>query len=451
MEPARTLLEKRLMNPAKAGLDATGLYHSFRLPDGSVLEGAMSLEWQLHRLESFGLPADLSGKRVLDIGPWDGFYTFEMERRGAEVTAIDYVDLDTFRALHRAFQSKADYRRMEVYELDPARIGTFDIVLCLGVLYHLKHPLLGLERVCSVTRDVCIVDTFVTDGEAWQQGVRAPLPSAEFYERGELGGQLDNWCGPTVSAVEAWLRAAGFASTEIRKVIPGNACVAARRRWRDLPAEEKPAPAALGLNLHESRGRTFCSAREQYIVFWCAWGGEPTPPVDSVFPEVDGFGVVPLACIASDGALVISFRLPPGLAPGGHSARMKIGDRAWTEACSFYVDLPDIAGPITVGNVQDGVTWQNGAVDWNNGGWITLWVEGLSPEADPGNTSVVVDGIPHEPSMVSPSNGQINVKLRPVVQPGHRDVYVTHRGASSPPVLVRIAGDQPPVRGVGKT
>src|SRR5215471_13274082 len=141
------LVSKRQKNTVREGLSKTGLYHSFRLPDGRILPGSNSLEDQQSRLGAFGLPEDLTGKRVLDIGPWDGYFSFEMERRGAEVVAIDYVDLDTFRALHRVFQSRVTYRRMDLYELDPARDGMFDIVLCLGVLYHLKHPLLGLEKI----------------------------------------------------------------------------------------------------------------------------------------------------------------------------------------------------------------------------------------------------------------------------------------------------------------
>ena len=213
-----TQIDKRRRNPGLDLLMETGLYHSFRMPDGQLLRGAMSIECQEERLASYKLPEDLRGKRVLDIGPWDGYFTFEMERRGADVTAIDYVDLDTFRELHRAMRSRAKYHRLDAYELHPERLGYFDIVLCLGVLYHLKHPLLALERICALTTDVCIVDSFVIDGETWQQGVRPAVPYIEFYERDELGGQLDNWSGPTVSAVEALIRAAGFAQAEVRRV-----------------------------------------------------------------------------------------------------------------------------------------------------------------------------------------------------------------------------------------
>ena len=85
------------MNPVKEGLDRTGLYHSFRLPGGQLLEGAMPIAYQEDRWQWFALPEDLSGLKALDVGPWDGYFTFELERRGAEVTAIDYADLDTFR------------------------------------------------------------------------------------------------------------------------------------------------------------------------------------------------------------------------------------------------------------------------------------------------------------------------------------------------------------------
>ena len=221
--------------------------------------------------------------RVLDIGPWDGFYTFEMERRGAEVTAIDYVDLDTFRALHRVFESRAEYRQMDVYEMDPADLGTFDIVLCLGVLYHLKHPLLGLEKICAVTRGLCILDTFVIDG-AVAPADRSPLPYLEFYERGELGGQLDNWCGPTVAAVEALARSAGFARTEVLRVTERAACVAAHRRWKRSPPGAQRPTTLHGLTCHVRPGRSFQSSKEEYIELWCAATSAESPLARSGLP-----------------------------------------------------------------------------------------------------------------------------------------------------------------------
>ncbi len=275
METDDDLLSRRRENPTRSPLAETGLYHSFRLDDGVVLRGALSLEELEERVAAFRLPLDLTGRRVLDVGPWDGYFAFEMERRGADVTAIDYVDLDTFRALHRAMKSRVKYHRMDVYEIDPKLHGTFDIVLCLGVLYHLKHPLLGLEKLCAVTVDECIVDTFVIDGETWRQGVQPTLPFLEFYERDEHGGQLDNWFGPTVGAVESLVRAAGFASAEVLRVTGTTAIVAAHRKWKSLPPDQDDAIRLIGLNCHAHHGRAFQSRKEEYIALWCDW---KTPP-----------------------------------------------------------------------------------------------------------------------------------------------------------------------------
>ena len=66
-----------------------GYYHSIELPDGRVIPGFQSIETQRSRIAQFPIPQDLRGKRVLDIGAWDGWFSFEMERRGASVVAVD--------------------------------------------------------------------------------------------------------------------------------------------------------------------------------------------------------------------------------------------------------------------------------------------------------------------------------------------------------------------------
>jgi tRNA (mo5U34)-methyltransferase len=449
MDPESELREKRRVNPVKQGLEQTGLYHSFRLPDGRLAVGAMSLDWQEKRLAAFDLPPNLEGKRVLDIGPWDGYYTFEMERRGAEVTAIDYVDLDTFRALHRAFASKAVYRRMDVYEIDASGLGPFDIVLCLGVLYHLKHPLLALEKICAVTRDRCVVDTFVVDGEEHQHGLGSPLPFAEFYERAEMGGQTDNWCGPTVAAVEAWIRAAGFARAEVRLVTDTTACVVGHRKWGALPPCDAPPIVLRLVKCHANPGKSFQSCKEEYIELFCEWPAGAVPDLGSVYPEVDSFGVAPLDCCLTPYGLLATFRVPPGLPPGSHTSRLKIGNAGWSNELTFYMDLPPVDVTPEIRSAQDGITWQSGIVNWADGGWLTLWVYGLSAEADPGNTTVLISGVPHVPGVVVPSaNGQVNVQLRPIIGPGVHDVVVVHRGSRSSPVTIQVQGHPPAIRGL---
>ena len=193
----------------------TGWYHSFELADGTVIEGCMSLEWQRTRWSQFPVPASLHGKRLLDIGAWDGWFSFEAERRGAEVTSIDCVEIPNYLYIHRKLGSKAAYRALDLFELPGAgALGRFDIVLCLGVLYHLKHTFLGLEIVCGLTTELAMIQTFVTDGDGWR-GHQDDIPTMEFYETDELMGQFDNWNGPTVGccwpcaarrALRAWNR-----------------------------------------------------------------------------------------------------------------------------------------------------------------------------------------------------------------------------------------------------
>lgn len=323
----------------------------------------------------------------------------------------------------------------------------FDIVLCLGALYHFKHPLVALEKICAVTRELCIIDTFVVDGETRREGVRPPLPYLEFYEREELSGQADNWCGPSVCAVESLARAAGFARADVLRVTDASACVAAHRKWIGLPPEEEPPVEIRALTGHANRGRSFVSSKEQYIVLWCAWSLE-IPALDAVFPEVDGFGVAPLACASVTQGMVVTLRVLPGLRSGRHEIRLKIGTSKWSKPEPFYVDLPPISNEVEMVSVQDGIAWTPGQVDWANGGWVTIWVKGLSAEADGANTTVEISGIPHFPDAVAAPGGQVNVQLRPLIRAGEHDIVVVHRGARTPAKIVSVSGSPPAVRGL---
>lgn len=436
---------QRAVNPVRDGLERTGLYHSMRLPDGRVLEGAMPLSYQEDRWRWFGLPDDLTGCKALDVGPWDGYFTFELERRGAEVTAIDYADLDTFRLLHGLMQSKANYRKIDVYDVTREALGEFDIVLFLGVLYHLKHPLLALERICAITKDICLIDTYVVDPEDFREGKSAAIPYAEFYETDELGGQLDNWCGPTVSQVLAWVRAAGFAQASVLKVTSTTACIRASRHWQNLPPFTDGPLILHGVNSSTHGGRCFRSTQEEYLVFWCAWPSDPAPRLDNIYPEVDGFGNPPIFSRLTPTGLMISTRLPPGLSPGRHQARLRIGPSDWSLPVDFYVDLEPLTGLLTIGSIQDAISLRLGEVDWAHGGWLTVWVRGLSELADIGNVTVHIDGVPHRPNAIVES--QVNVQLRPLFPAGEHLLTVKHRGLSSDEVGVTVLGDAPVIKG----
>src|SRR5579863_294117 len=220
-------------------LSKLGWYHSIELPDGSVIEGHQSIEQLRRRLRQFPIPDDLHGKRVLDIGAWDGWFSFECERRGAQVVAVDCVALNTFLEARDLLNSRVEYLTLDVGELSAAKLGRFDIVLFFGVLYHLRHPLLGLEKVVELCTDLALIESFVIPSE------HRTIPAVmEFYERTELGGQIDNWCVPAPEGLLAMCRCAGFAMAELKDVTNQRASVVCRRRWPD-PESISAAPPHL--------------------------------------------------------------------------------------------------------------------------------------------------------------------------------------------------------------
>jgi tRNA (mo5U34)-methyltransferase len=166
---------------------------------------------------------DLTGKTVLDIGAWDGYFSFEFERRGAKrVLAIDSFTwdhrpegyprgLECFLLAREFYNSKVEHQRLDVHELSPELIGTFDLVFCAGVLYHMRHPLLGLEKIRSVTSGQLILETHQLI-LAFHE--REPL--IRFFPGDEEGFRLNS---PAGFATRAWvadaLTAAGFARHRI--------------------------------------------------------------------------------------------------------------------------------------------------------------------------------------------------------------------------------------------
>ncbi len=168
------------------------------------------------RLAGIGMPEDLSGRTVLDVGAWDGFFSFEAERRGArEVVALDSYAWDgsgwgtkaCFELARTVLGSSVRDVQIGLTDLSPATVGVFDVVLFLNVLYHLRHPLLALERISAVTGDLLILETHVDliDDER---------PAMVFYPGSEFADDPTNWWGPNPALVEAMLRDVGFATVK---------------------------------------------------------------------------------------------------------------------------------------------------------------------------------------------------------------------------------------------
>jgi len=215
-------------------------WHTIDLGNGVITPG---LDQSVAKLKTLGIPEDLSGMTVLDIGAWDGFFSFEAERRGAQrVLAIDsfcwngegWGTKAGFELARKTLSSKVEDMEMEVLDISPERTGTFDLVLFLGVLYHTRHPLLSLERVFSVTRNHLILETACD--MMWSR-----RPAMAFYPQGELDADPTNWWGPNAAAVEAMLKTVGFRRVELvwqpsfSRRLWGAAKYAARNRVPFLP------------------------------------------------------------------------------------------------------------------------------------------------------------------------------------------------------------------------
>jgi tRNA (mo5U34)-methyltransferase len=195
------------------GMAELNWYHTIDLGHGITTPG---FDDTLRRIELLELPKDLSGWSVLDIGAWDGALSFEAERRGAaRVLATDsfcwsgegWGTKDGFEFARKAIGSRVEDQDIDVLELSPERVGTFDMVLFVGVLYHMRHPLLALERVSSVTDKLLVLDTHVSL-------VDQDEPMMRFYPGTELNDDATNWVGPNPAAVEAMLRTVGFTRFE---------------------------------------------------------------------------------------------------------------------------------------------------------------------------------------------------------------------------------------------
>ena len=195
-------------------------FHSIELAPGIVTPG---FEDTPRKAELIEFPADLTGKSVLDIGAYDGYFSFEAERRNASrVLAYDHLDPDLsgFSTAKQILGSKVEHMVGSVYDLTPELVGCFDLVLFLGVIYHLRSPLLALQRVHSVCNETMILESQVTTGGFLLDGklVTSPeikklletIPVAQFFPGAELNNDPTNWWAPTTLTLEQLIRAHGF-------------------------------------------------------------------------------------------------------------------------------------------------------------------------------------------------------------------------------------------------
>jgi tRNA (mo5U34)-methyltransferase len=204
-------------------IDTLTWYHTIDLGHGLVTPGIYDHRPYLHH---YGLPSDLTGKQVLDIGAASGFFAFEFERRGAQVTATelprwfdhdfgptyqaDQTDEAGLRYLHqpldvarRVLGSQVAQRHLNIYELSPETVGMFDLVFCGSLLVHLTDPTRAFWNIASVTSDKAIIATVLMPDHD-------PRPLALLH--GHVSG--DSWWFPNRTCLELLAVCAGFVGVE---------------------------------------------------------------------------------------------------------------------------------------------------------------------------------------------------------------------------------------------
>ena len=202
-------------------------FHAYELLPGIVTPGAhktLPREWLT---SVWGLDEDLSGKTALDIGALDGPYSFEMERRGAQVTSVDIQspNVTGYNIAKEVLGSRAEYIQGNVYDLAELLKGrTFDVITYFGVWYHLKHPVRALEQIHRVLKPDGLL---LLEGELLHHYAEAPgytpeqlkeqarelaespLPVCLFYGEG-VRGDKTSWVVPNVACIRQWLAAAAL-------------------------------------------------------------------------------------------------------------------------------------------------------------------------------------------------------------------------------------------------
>jgi len=230
-------------------------YHTIELAPGVATPGIVDVRPIVSRVP---LPASLSGKRCLDIGTWDGFWAFEMERRGGEVHAVDVPDPyrwdwparariresydggkenleqikrngNGFPIAREALGSAVERHEMTVYEISPEALGSFDFVFVGSILLHLRDPVGALERIRTVTAAEIVFNECV-EYVLSKLLPRTPMARLDADDRVW-------WWQPNLAAVQSMIEQAGFEILEAGRpyFVPfGARYEVPQQGWRDV-------------------------------------------------------------------------------------------------------------------------------------------------------------------------------------------------------------------------
>ncbi len=187
-------------------------FHSMELEPGVHTISARETEKMRRRECAMLDPLDLKAKSVLDIGAFDGYYSIAAKRRGAaRVLATDWfawegpiwTNKDGFDYAVAKSGFDIESKVLDVPAISPATVGTFDVVFFMGVFYHLKDPLAGLQIAASVAKETLVVETALD--AVWMR-----RPMMVYYPGDELAGDPTNWWGPNVPLMLELLKDHGF-------------------------------------------------------------------------------------------------------------------------------------------------------------------------------------------------------------------------------------------------
>lgn len=196
-------------------IDARGVwFHQFEFDNGVVTPGNDPSAEKLHAL---ALPDRLDGMSVIDVGAMEGYFSFQAEARGAaRVVATDHYMwnwspsvLENLRLVKRVLGSGVEEQTVSVEDLSPDTVGSFDVALFLGVLYHAPNMVQYLERLRSVTKVFAVVETLV-------DMLHVDEPCAAYYPRLSLNQDPTNWWGPNLACVRDMLERVGFSRVEFK-------------------------------------------------------------------------------------------------------------------------------------------------------------------------------------------------------------------------------------------
>jgi tRNA (mo5U34)-methyltransferase len=201
-----------------------GWYHTVDLGAGLCSRGDCDLR---STVDLHGFPDSLKGKTALDVGTTDGFWAFEMERRGAEVVAIEEskgaeVEAPSdghFWIAHEMRGSTVQHKLRSVYDLSPDSMGVFDVVFCGSLLLHLEDPLKALVNIRSVTKEMAIVVTLL------DEEIERHVPSKPWLSVGNrpnesrLGETCIYWKFGT-HGLQELMEYAGFSRAEPLEPVP---------------------------------------------------------------------------------------------------------------------------------------------------------------------------------------------------------------------------------------